>query len=227
MEEGDGGEEAEEAEEGVSGVAPSDSDSDYEEALPRATARRPCRSGRKGPKKTIEKRSGGGGGGGGGGRIGIAPGKMSPKQIDAQDPDIWRVLQAGAQVTERSGWELATDADCVRLKIKTKDAMVQRLLEVGPPSEITCKQYVGAYISLASMKTPDFHDLATLSKWFDEFEPANPAKRTKNQEVADYIIARRYPALNGTLLDPHGAAHKCHTSWASALGWLGRFLGRA
>ena len=115
----------------------------------------------------------------------------------------------------------------MRLKIKTKDGMVQRLLEVGPASEITCNQYAGAYISLASMRTPDFHDLATLSKWFDEFRPANPARRTKNQEVADYIIARRYPALNGTLLDPHGAAHKYHTSWASGLGWLGRFLGRA
>ena len=102
-----------------------------------------------------------------------------------------------------------------------------RLLEVGPPSEITCKQYAGAYISLASMRTPDFHDLATLSKWFDEFKPANPAKRTKNQEVADYIIARRYPALNGTLLDPRGKAHKYHTSWVSSLGCLGDFLGSA
>lgn len=113
----------------------------------------------------------------------------------------------GSQITKKSGWKIETDAACVRLNIK-KRADIVKLLSTLPPvdsdkdglSARTFQQYAQGYENMLAFENAHYHDLASLSAWYESLHVSERAARTKKKQVVDFAIAHYHPGLGDTVL---------------------------
>ena len=151
----------------------------------------------------------------------------TPREVDASDPAVARVLASGPKPAAPSGWDIGKDAQLARLGIVDRAGIQQRLMEIDPslPTAVA-NQYQRGIVAMFGFHTHAYHDLASLCAWHKAFASPNPQERTKQQAVADFIAAHYFPALGTRKLNVHGLTHKGYATWAEGLeACLEAFLG--